>query len=199
MKRPLILAAGVLLALTAAFAQSLAAPLPALACSCMEPLPGIGRLAAEPNVVVIAGTVGEQLPDRTPVAVDTWFHGPGPSDVVWLSFGSQSMTSCDPSVTPGERWLMVLHRQDDGIFSYSPCVVSGVIGTDAGDEALAQATEIFGGQMTPPPGPNEPPISPRPPTTDPAAGWVYIVGVLGAAALVFAAVALLGLRRRKPR
>lgn len=199
MRRPFVLASGVLLALSAAFAQSLAAPLPAMACSCVAPLPSIERVAADPNVVVIAGTIGQQLPDRTPVAVDTWFHGSGPSDVVWLSFGSQSMSSCDPFVSPGERWLMVLHRQDEGIFSYSPCVVSGAIGTDSGDEALAQATEIFAGQMTPPPGPTEPPISPRPPTTDPAGGWVYIVGALGAAALVFAVVALVGLRRRQAR
>jgi hypothetical protein len=187
----------IVLAASGMVLQSLAGPLPALACSCAEPLPSMARAAAEPNTAVVLGTIGEQLPEQTPVAVETWFHGPGFSDVIWLNFGSQSMTSCDPFVTRGERRLLVLFRQaDTGTFGVNPCVSSGVIGTDAGDEALAQAIELFGSNPTPPPGSTEPPVSPRPPAGDPGAGWLFVVGALGAAAVIFALVALAGLRRR---
>jgi hypothetical protein len=192
--------AALLLAACGALAQGLGGPLPALACSCAAPLPSMARVAAEPNTVIVVGTIGRQLADRTPVAVDTWFHGPGASEVIWLGFGSQAMSSCDPFVTAGERRLLVLFRQEGmGTFGFSPCVASGVIGTEAGDEALAEATELFGAGPSPPPGPTEPPVSPRPPPGDPGAGWLFVVGALGAAALIFAVVALLGLRRRQPR
>ena len=209
MDRALVFSAGLVLALVAAFAQALAGPLPALACSCMEPLPGMDSVASQPDTVVLVGTIGQQTPERTPVAVDTWFHGPGISDVVWLSFGTQAMTSCDPFVTPGERRLLVLHRQEDGTFGYSPCVASGVIGTPAGDEAFAEATELFveapvratpepTGPTGPtgPPEPTEQPATPTPAPDGAAQGWVFVAGALGAALLIFGAVALFALRRQ---
>jgi hypothetical protein len=192
----LSLVAACALVLAALVIQSLS-PLPARACSCAE-IASIARAASKPGVAVVAGTVGRQLPDRTPIAVDTWFHGSQAADVIWLNFGSQGQTSCDPFVTSGERRLLVVHRQQENLYSVDPCVASGVIGTEPGDAALAEAVEVFGGGATAPPGSTDPPISPRPPTTDPAAGWVYVVGALGAAALLFAVVALVGLRRRRP-
>ncbi|HVM29357.1 MAG TPA: hypothetical protein VM305_01110 [Candidatus Limnocylindrales bacterium] len=202
---------GFVLALGAVLAQSFVAPLPGLACSCVAPLPSLAEVAREENTVIVVGTIGQQLPDRTPVAVDTWFHGPGATDVVWLGFGSQSMSSCDPFVSPGERRLLVLFRQEQGgTHGYNPCVASGVIGTEAGDEALAQAVELFGAAPTPPeppeppeatepPEPTQPPLSPRPTPGDPGAGWLFVAGTLAATALIFAVVAIAGLRRRRPR
>lgn len=169
MKGAMVLSVGTLLALVAAFAQALAGPLPVRACSCMEPMPGLAAVASEPNVVILAGTIGPQQPERTPVHVDTWFHGPGLTEVVWLSFGSQMTTSCDPFVTEGERRLMVVQRQDDGLFSYWPCAPAGVIGTEAGDAALAEAEALFSVEPSPTPPPTDPPET-EPPATDPPTG-----------------------------
>jgi hypothetical protein len=187
------------LAMGALFLQSLSAPLPALACSCIDPLPSLARVAAEPNVAIIAGTVGAQQPERTPITVDTWFHGPGVTDVVWLNFGSQMMTSCDPVMTAGERRLMVISANGDGTFSYSPCAPAGVIGTDSGDKALAEAVALFAAEPTPPP--TQPPELPRPnePEASPAGmAWLLVAATLAAGAVVLGGVALYAVRRRRP-
>ncbi|HWH36945.1 MAG TPA: hypothetical protein VNT28_04135 [Candidatus Limnocylindrales bacterium] len=196
MRRPVVLAVGVMLALAAAFAQALAGPLPARACSCIDPLPSLARVASEPNVTVIVGTIGQQQPERTPVGVEGWFTGPGVTDVVWLNFGSQAMTSCDPFVTAGEKRLMVLHPNGDGTYSVNPCVASGVIGTEAGDAALAEAQALFVAQPTPGPSPSDPPAAPQPLPDGADGGWLMVLGVLGVATLAFAAVVLIATRRR---
>ncbi|CAN5668127.1 hypothetical protein BH23CHL7_BH23CHL7_13060 [soil metagenome] len=196
-RRPIVLAAATLLALAAAFGQALAGPLPARACSCMEPLPSLARVASEPGVVVLVGTIGQQQPERTPVAVERWFNGPGMTEVVWLNFGRQAMTSCDPFVTAGEKRMMVLHANEDGTYGVNPCVVSGVVGTESGDTAVAEAEALFAVQPTPSPAATDPPATPGPSVGDTGAGWLMVGGVLGAAALVFASVVLLSVRRRR--
>ena len=113
-----------------------------------------------------------------------------------LNFGNQMVSSCDPSMTPGERRLMVLHRQEDGTFSYSPCVATGVIGTEEGDAALAEATELFAGEAPPTPEPTPPPQAPTPEPEPADTSWLFIGGALGAAVLVFGGVAFLSLRRK---
>jgi hypothetical protein len=195
-RRGMVVGAATALTFAAAFFQALAGPLPAFACSCMAPLPTIAEVAQDPNTVVIAGVIGQQLPDRTPVAVDTWFWGPAPTDVVWLSFGNGQMTSCDPFVTVGERRLLVLSRSDANLFSVNPCVASGVIGEPGGDEALAEAQTLFGGSAPPTPAPTEPPAvpAPTPAALDPT--WLYVAAVIGGAGLIFAVMALLAVRRR---
>lgn len=192
----LVVGAAIALTFMAVFVQALAGPGRALACSCMEPMPTLADVAQEPNTVVIAGTIGPQQPERTPVEVDTWFHGPGPTNIVWLSFGTQMMTSCDPVVTAGERRLMVLHRDPQGVFTVNPCVTSGVIGTDAGDAALAEANALFAAATPPPVEPTEPPPVVAPPPTEVDAARIYVVGAIVAALLVFAVVGFVALRRR---
>jgi hypothetical protein len=191
-----VLATATVLTFVAVFAQALAGPLPALACSCITPMPTMAEVAREPGTVVLAGVVGRQLPDRTPVAVDTWFFGGEATDVVWLSFGSGGMTSCDPVVTAGERRLLVLYRQDTGMYSVNPCVESGVIGTPSGDEALATAQELFGGAPPPTPAPTDPPAVPpsQPTAIDPS--WLYVGAIVGGALLFFGLIALIAIKRR---
>jgi len=120
----------------------------------------------------------------------------GVTDVVWLNFGSQAMTSCDPFVTAGEKRLMVLHPNGDGTYSVNPCVASGVIGTEAGDAALAEAQALFVAQPTPGPSPSDPPAAPQPLPDGADGGWLMVLGVLGVATLAFAAVVLIATRRR---
>jgi hypothetical protein len=196
MRGPLVLLAGTLLVLTAAFAQALAGPLPARACSCAAPLPSLARVAGDPGVVVLVGTIGQQQAERTPGAVETWFNGPGANDVVWLNFGRQMMSSCDPFVTAGEKRIMVLHPIGDGAYGVNPCVVSGVIGTADGDAALAEAEALFAGQP-PPPGATDPPALPGAPTGASSDGWLMVGGVVGVAGLILVGVALLSVRRRQ--
>jgi hypothetical protein len=200
MRRPLVLAAGTILALTAAFAQALGGPLPARACSCIHPLPTMARVVSEnPASVVLVGTIGRQQAERTPVAVEAWYHGPGVTDLVGLNFGNQGMTSCDPFVTAGEKRLMVLHRNEDGSFGVNPCVASGVIGTEAGNAALEEAEALFAAPQPPPTAPpSEPPTAPTEPAGAADLGWVMVASVLGVALLLFVAVALVAVRRRQP-
>jgi hypothetical protein len=181
----------------AVFLQALAGPLPARACSCVMPMPTIGEAATQPGTVVLAGVIGPQQPDRTPVQVDTWFSGPGVQEIVWMSFGSQMTTSCDPVVNVGERRLLVLSRQDEQLYSYNPCVQAGVIGTPEGDAALAEAQELFGGQPIATPAPTPPPQIGDTPGLD--AARVYVIGAVGVGVLLLVGVLLFAtLRRRRP-
>lgn len=190
-----ILGAALVMTFAAVFMQSLAAPGRALACSCVMPMPTIADMATEPGTVVVAGSIGPQQPERTPVEVDTWFHGGAPAPVIWLSFGSQMTTSCDPSVNVGERRLLVLSRVDEQLYSYNPCVQAGVIGTPDGDAALAAAEQLFGGQLMPTPEPTEPPNIGETPGLD--AARLYVVGAIGAAVLLLAGVVLFAMLRRR--
>jgi hypothetical protein len=185
------------LTLAAFFAQSIYGPGRALACSCIQPMPTLEQVAADPGTVVVAGTIGPQAAERTPVQVDSWFLGANPQPLIWLSFGKELMTSCDPVVTEGERRLLVLSRHDENLYGVNPCVAeSGVIGTEAGDAALAAANRLWGeGAALPTPEPTPPPQIVDTPGLDTAR--LYIVGAVGAGVLVFAAVILLALLRRR--
>jgi hypothetical protein len=195
-RRGMVVAAATALTFVAVFVQALAGPLPAFACSCMAPMPTIAEVAQDPGTVIVAGVVQQQFPERTAVVVDTWFVGAQPVDTVWLGFGSQMMSSCDPFVTMGERRLLVMSRQAADLFTVNPCVQSGVIGTPAGDEALAAAVELFGGSTPPTPAPTEPPESPPPAPTGLDPSWLYVAAVVGGAGLIFVVVTLLAIRRR---
>ncbi|MDP8905039.1 MAG: hypothetical protein M3N29_06960 [Chloroflexota bacterium] len=199
MKRGPVLAASLLLCFSALFVQAVALPWPVRACSCMPNPPGMAELAAEGGLTVVAGTVGRALPDRTPVSVDTWFHGDAPSDVVWVSGGSQQMTSCDPVMTAGERRLLVLHGEPGQLYSSNPCVTSGVIGTANGDAALAEAAAVFGTGIAPPTAEPEPtPQAPPTPAAPAGDGLLWVAAAVGAASLLFFSAVVLA-RRREPR
>ena len=192
-----VMATSLLIAFSALVGQAVALPAGVAACSCVPDPPTIAELAQEGPIAVIVGVVGQQLPDRTPVAVETWFHGEGPTDVVWVSGGSQQMTSCDPVMSAGERRLMVLHGRPGELYSSSPCVANGVLGTQSGDSALAEAVAAFGsGQGPPTPEQTDPPASLQEPTPSLGSGALWIVVAVGAAALMFGGIALLALRRQ---
>jgi hypothetical protein len=188
-------AAALAVTLGALMLQALAGPLPARACSCVMPMPSLEEAASQPGAIVVAGVIGPQQPDRTPVQVDTWFSGPAPQELVWMSFGSQMATSCDPSVSVGERRLLVLTRQDEQLFAYNPCVQAGVIGTPEGDAALEQAQALFGGQPIATPTPTPPPRIGDTPGMD--AARLYVVGAVGIGVLLLVGVVLFATLRRR--
>jgi hypothetical protein len=196
MNRGRILAASMLITFSAVFVQAVALPSVVRACSCAD-FRSMAEVVAEGDATIVAGVVGRQLPDRTPVAVDTWFHGSGPSDMVWVSGGSQMMTSCDPFMEVGERRVFVLHGRPGELYSVDPCSVGGVIGTENGDAALAEAQALFGtGNVPPTLEPTDPPEGPPAASPLTGEGMLWLAVAVAAAAVMFGGIALLALRRQ---
>ncbi len=175
--------------------QSVALPGRVLACSCVAPLPSLAEVVDRDQVTVVLGTVGRPLPDRTPIAVEAWFHGAAPTDVVWLMGGTNMATSCDVFMSVGERRLLVLRGGEEGLYSTNLCLPGGLIGTPEGDALLAEATEVLGSGQSPPPpepAPNAPlDLSPW------LGGLTWVAAAAGLGLLMFGAIALIA-RRRPP-
>ena len=202
MRRALPVAVAFLFAFCAYAFQAVQLPGRALACSCVEVPPSLAEEAANNPVTIVAGTIGVAQPDRTPVVVDTWFHGEFVTDRLWLRGGTDSMSSCDVSVSAGERRVMVLWGGppnprapgSDGMYSTSLCSANAVIGTAEGNALLAQATDVFGA------GDGLPDAEPEPAAPIDLAPWLgtgtlIAVAAVGGGLLVLAAVTLFGNRR----
>ena len=203
-------AAAIVLAFTALTFQAVQLPGRALACSCIAPLPTLAEVARDEGTSIVVATVGRALPDRTPIAVEGSFVGGPHAEVLWLSGGSQQMSSCDMFMSAGERRLLVLHRIEGGIFSTNPCAPTGLLGTAEGDALLATAIEDFGEAQ--PPGAPEPEPEPEPEAepepeiqTEPSTivesapfasqGLMWAAGALGVGILMFGAIVLIARRR----
>jgi hypothetical protein len=186
-------AAALLVAAAALFVQAIELPIPVQACSCVAPLPTLADVADEEGATIELATVGQQMPDRTPALVNAWFRGAQPADVVWLSGGSNMMSSCDVGVSAGQQWLFVLSGGDAGVYSAISCSPQGMIGTPEGDALLADALAIFGSPQAPPtPEPEQPsPIDLAPWLG--GLGWVAAAAIVGV--LLFGAIALVARRR----
>lgn len=198
MRRGLPIAVALFLAFAAFSFQAVQMPGRVVACSCA----GVSTLAEvvqDDQVTIVAGVIGPAQPDRTPVVLDTWFHGPFPTDVVWLMGGTNSMSSCDVFMSAGERRLMVLYGGPiapgaNGLYSSSLCSPNAVVGTPEGDELLAEAVALFGpseGQ------PSHEPVTSAPLDLSPWLGegllWVAAAGGVGM--LMFGALILVARRR----
>ncbi|CAN5556489.1 hypothetical protein BH23CHL6_BH23CHL6_13270 [soil metagenome] len=195
--RRLSVGAALVLAIGALFTQSVVLPARVVACSCAGPPPPLAEIVREnqAQVAIVAGTVGAALPERTPVAVDSWFHGANPTNVVWLAGGTQMMSSCDITMSPGERRLFVLYAQGDGVYSANMCSPGGLIGAPDGDALMLEAASTFGGQPPPSAEPEAPPAAePSPWLGD---GLLWVLAAVGVAALLFGAIILVGLRQAR--
>jgi hypothetical protein len=195
--RRLSVGVAVALAFGALFAQSVALPSRVTACSCAGPPGSLAEVvrADAGQVAIVVGTVGVPLRDRTPVAVDSWFHGASPAEVVWLSGGTEMVSSCDISMKPGERRLLVLFGTDDGLYSANTCAPGGVVGTPDGDALLREATRTFGGQ---PPATAEPEAPPaQGSSASVSAGLLWILAAIAVAGLLFGAAAVAASRRAR--
>ena len=211
MHRVLPVVAAIAMAFTALTFQAIQLPGRALACSCVEPLPTLAELAGEQGTSIVIGTVGRALPDRTPIAVEGSFVGGPHAEVVWLSGGSQQMTSCDIFMSVGERRLLVLFRSEGELYSTNSCAPSGLLGTAAGDALVATAVEAFGEPQAPAVGEPEPEPQPEPepeiqaePTSTPEAapllgtGLIWAAGAFAAGLMLFGLVILMARRRPSP-
>jgi hypothetical protein len=174
-------------------AQALEAPIRVSACSCVAPMPTLAELAREPGTSIILASVGQALPDRTPLVIEGWFHGPAESDVIWIRGGANMGTSCDVFLDAGSSYVLVLYRGEDGLYSTNSCTPSGQIGTEAGDHLVAEAMAIFGTAKAPPSPEPEPaaPVDLAPWT----GGLVWVAAAAGAGIMLFGLIALLARRR----
>lgn len=187
------LAAAFVLAVASLVAHGVEAPLRVVACSCVAPMPTLAELAQEPGASIVVATVGQALPERTPLAVEGWFRGSIESDVIWLHGGINMGTSCDVFLEAGRSYVLVLYRGEGGLYSTNSCTPSGQVGTVAGDNLLAEAAALFGDAQAPP---TPEPVAPTPIDLAPWLGGVaWAAAGAGVAALLFAAIALLARRR----
>ncbi len=204
MRKAWPLAAALVFAFVSYAYQAVHIPGRAMACSCMTPLPTLADVARDEGVSIVIATVGRALPDRTPIAIEGWFVGDPQEEVVWLSGGSEQMTSCDIFMSAGERRLLVIHRGDAGLFSTNPCAPTGLLGTPDGDAILATAIDTFGDPSVPQAPTSVEPV-PAPETVAPVStetstgldqGLVWVVAAVGVGVLMFGAIALVA--RRQP-
>ena len=205
MRKAWPLAAALVFAFVSYAYQAVQVPGRVMACSCMAPLPTLAEVARDEGTSIVVASVGRALPDRTPISVEGWFVGGPQDEVVWLSGGSQMMTSCDMFMTAGERRLLVLSRADQGLFSTNPCAPTGLLGTADGDALLATAIDLFGDPNVPQapastsPEPEPEPESVSPVATEPSAGLspgvVWVAAAVGVGVLFFGAIVLFARRR----
>jgi hypothetical protein len=185
----------VLMTFCAVVIQAVEFPHSVAACYC-ETQP-FAESAADDDATVVSGSVAQELGDRTRIVVDAWFHGPFPTDVIWVRQGSGSRSSCDLNIAWGQRRVFVLFGGPrapgaNGLYSTSLCDPGGVVGTPEGDAVLAQAVQIFGEPL---------PLAAAPATTTrPAAddGLAYAAIATVLAVLMFGAIALVARRRAQP-
>ncbi len=76
-----------------------------------------------PGLVVLVGTVLEVGPTETRLAVDSWYAGAGPSEVVTVIGGRDpgAITSADWRPEAGERDVVVAERTSDGGLTTALC------------------------------------------------------------------------------
>lgn len=199
MQRAARVFAAFLIAFGAFAFQAVQLPGRALACSCLRPPAPLAEQAAKDPVTIVAGTVGAAQADRTPLVVDTWFHGEFATDLIWLSGGRNQMSSCDVFMTAGERRVMSLWGgpaapDARGLYSTSLCSSNAAVGTAEGDALLAEAVAAFGtGQ--PPPSPEPEPAAPIDLSPWIGDGLIWAAVAVGVGLAMFGAVALIARRR----
>ena len=193
-------AASVLLVFCAVFAQAVELPQPVLACSCAGP-PSFADVVGQPDAVVFVGTVGRQVVDRIPISVDTWFHGEGATDIVWVQSGEipdgrggVTINTCGPFFSAGETRIIVAYGMPPGLLTSGSCAPGAHVDTPEGQALINEATLVFGAPQ-PPPSPVPEPAAPIDLT--PWLGGLGWVALLAAVSLaIFGAIALFARRQR---
>ncbi len=175
-------------------ANGIAIPLPALACSCAPPEP-IAEAAADPRRAIVLATIGRAVPGGTAIALEGVFAGQIEGDQLLIrGIGAQG-AACEHGAISGERWLLVLFRDDDGVYSTNNCMPGGLIGSPDGDALLEEAIGAYG-QPGVAPTPEPEATAPAPIDISPWLGGLgWIVAVVGAGAIVLGLVAVVARRR----
>ena len=187
-----------LLAAALFFVNGVAIPQVVLACSCMPPEP-IAAAAEDPRRAIVLATIGFPLGEgpawstSTAVAIEGRFTGTIEAEVIPVRNILLDDGTCGLGASEGERWLLVLFRDDDGIYSTNSCLPSGQIGTEHGDALLDEAIAAFGNPSVPATPEPEPPA---PIDFSPWLGGLgWVIAVVGAGAVLLGLVALVARRR----
>lgn len=135
----LVLAVGSVLSLTGSAAAS-----------CV-PLDMLLPDAATPGAIVFVGTVTATDPTRTQLLVDGWYFGDGPTDLVVVEGGRQpgTITSVDWVPAPGERFVVLAERTEEGALITGTCEQSAVL-----EPLLGVLQTRYGDPQLPPFGPS---------------------------------------------
>jgi hypothetical protein len=156
---PLVLAALVLVA---------AAPIPCLACSCIQST--IADWIGKPDVVIFTGTAGPQVGDEVPVIVSRWYQGPGGSPILMTPVGDGA--SCGTQLTPGP-WIVTANIDPQtGKVIPSLCLPHASLDTADGQQMLDTVVTTLGKGNEPSASPEAGAPSPTPtaePTSPPSA------------------------------
>jgi hypothetical protein len=195
---PSRLAAGVL-----AFALvALLAPPAVVACSCAMASSFEEYVSREPGAGVAVGQVIRDRGDGSfDFRVDRWYGGQDVRPALILQSGTRiegnvaATNTCGMNFVVGQRLLFLGGRTEGGQYAPSICGFSVDPATPEGADAERQAAELLGAAIVPQPEP-----AGTPPHATPGGGadlTVVTAGVGGAVVLLFGAVILLGLRRRR--
>jgi hypothetical protein len=182
---------GSLLAATLLLANGIVVPSPALACSCAPPEP-IAQ-AAGPRRAIVVASIGRPVPGGTAIGIEGVFAGPINSDQMLIRGIGGESSACEHGAIAGQRWLLILFRDDDGMYSTNSCLPGALLGTADGDAKLAEAVAAFGQ-----PGVAATP-QPEPPAPIDFSPWLgglgWVVAVVAAGAVLLGLVAVVARRR----
>jgi len=183
-----------LLMTAAVSAARLASPGGAFACSCAMPKTLV-EYRAEPNVVILAGTIAAVNGEAGTFAVERVFKGPVPGPNLQIRGGDSAM--CGVPLKLAARIVMVAYMEA-GVVHPSSCSPFATLPSAEGDALLAEAEAAFGG-AAPPGGATEPA---DPPSAAPLAGSdvalpIVLLAVLVVVGGLFGLIALMSRRGRR--
>ncbi len=142
-RRLTVVICSVAIAFMAIALTSLVVPGRTFACTCAPPS-SLAEAAADPSQAIVLATIGGSRGNGKEIAVEGSFGPVVLGDTMIVSgFGPQG-AACQHGGATGQRWIFVLYRSQDGIYNVNSCLLSGQIGTDAGNALLLDAVTAFG-------------------------------------------------------
>jgi hypothetical protein len=176
---------GALLAMTL-IVMGLAAPPPAVACSCAMPRP-LAEYGQEPTAVIVVGRVGPRMANGYAFQVERWYAGIAPTAIITMVPGDGA--SCGIGLHSGQHIFTVAFRDEKGLVNPSLCSPSADVESVDGQAYIAEADRIFGGIAVPGAKPE-----PQPPPGAALSG--PLPAVAGAGGLALIGLLLIALRRQ---
>jgi hypothetical protein len=185
----------ILVAVLASVAAALGLTSAAMACS--PPFnPTIRALG--PQQVVVVGTIGERVPGGRLFHVQRAYNGPVVATPIVIAFKEgEPLGDCSYPVAAGQALIIAPERDVDGHLSANLATLQAPPDSDLGRTYIAEAIQLFGPGVVPPPGAAIPSL---PPTETPVAAMSevlpIVVPLVAGSTLLFAGVILL--QRRRP-
>lgn len=190
MRRDQRMLVAVLASVTAAFGTT------STAMACSPPFDPTIR-ALGPQQVVVVGTIGERVPGGRLFYVQRAYNGPIVATPIVIAFKEgEPLGDCSYRVAAGQALIIAPERGVDGHLSANLATLQAPPDSDLGRTYIAEAIELFGPGVVPPPAAA---IPTNAPTETPIATPVVlpiVVTLVAGSTLLFAGVILLRRRRR---